>query len=122
MYVAAVNPRDAQQSFERSRADRWEWVGQMDWLSDGSALVWSLNSDWRGLSGMAVEVFGREGIKNNERDTNMWPRLGFSSTLEGPVALQRSLTTNVWLIPAGDAEATRVTYGVGGYRGGSLDA
>ena len=119
MYVAAVNPRDSNAKLRKISADRWEWVGQMDWLSDGSALVMVAQQ-------RPGEVYQVWRLKYSDgkasritSDTSMWPRLGFSSGTGRAIALQRSLATNVWLIPAGDArKATQVTYGVGGYRGG----
>lgn len=119
MYVVVVNPKDPNTRIRKISSDRWEWVGQMDWLSDSSGIVMVAQRQpgevyqvWRlrYADGKATQITS---------DTSMWPRLGFSSKTGRAVALQRTLATNVWLIPSDNpSRASQVTYGVGGYRGG----
>ena len=118
MYVAVVNPRETNARIRRISSDRWEWVGQMDWLADGSGIVMVAQREpgevyhvWRlrYSDGKATQVTG---------DTSILSRFAFSPKTGRAVVLQRALATNVWLIPSDNpSRASQITYGVGGYRG-----
>ena len=96
----------------------WRWVGQMGWLADSSGLVMVASERlttpfqiWR----LAYPSGETQKVTN---DSNFYERLSVSADSSTLVAMDRRLTTNVWLIPREEPDRARqITFGAGGYRG-----
>lgn len=116
MYAVAARVGDW--TVTRLLKQNWRWVGQMGWLADSSGLVMVASERlttpfqiWR----LAYPSGETQKVTN---DSNFYERLSVSADSSTLVAMDRRLTTNVWLIPRDEpGRARQITFGAGGYRG-----
>jgi Tol biopolymer transport system component/DNA-binding winged helix-turn-helix (wHTH) protein len=115
-YVFAITI--ANQAVQTLLNERWQWIGQMQWLpgSDSLILVGSRDGSdpgqlWRldYPSGMLAKI---------TNDAINYNRLSMSADGTIIAAMQQKLSSSLWTGPAQEpAKAQSVSIGVGGYRG-----
>ncbi|MEW6128085.1 MAG: winged helix-turn-helix domain-containing protein [Acidobacteriota bacterium] len=116
MYVIVINVAD--KSVKQFSATRWNWIGQMGWLTDGSGLLMVA-----GESAVAPYQLWRLAYPTGEarritNDANYYNRLSLSADGQVCVAMQRRQATNLWLASADNLNLGKpVKFGTGGYRG-----
>lgn len=115
MYVAAISAGDWRMTTITKQ--KWRWIGQVAWLRDSRALMMTASDHpaspfqiWR-LTYPAGEA------RRVTNDSSQYQELSISADSTRLIALQRRLTTSLWLVPAKEGgKPEQITVGSGGFR------
>ncbi len=97
---------------------RWRWVGPVEWVADQTGLLMIASDHVTSPYQIWHLSYPNGAARRVTNDTITYTRMNSTTDSRALVALQLRQVTNIWVAPIADlAQAKRITFGSGGYRG-----
>jgi hypothetical protein len=96
-------------------SQKWEYIGQVAWLVDGSGLVMAARQQGSTLNRLWYLSYPEAEARGITDDSN-YQFLSPAADSRSLAAVQRTLIANIWILPDGDAgRAYQTAHAVGGF-------